>query len=439
MPSNPPCVVVIGGGFAGLRVAQRLSGSGAAITLIDRHNYHVFQPLLYQVATAVLSPGDIAAPLRRILRRHRDVATVLGDVQAIDTTARTVTLDHGDIVEYDYLVVATGATHSYFGHDEWRTVAPGLKTLDDALDIRRRVLLAFERAERESDPAARTALLTFVVIGAGPTGVEMAGALASIAKQALVGEFRSIGPERARVLLLDAASHVLPSFPADLRRHARADLRRLGVEVRTDTKVTGIADGIVNTGTERIRTATVIWAAGVQASPLAKTLRVPLDRSGRVIVTSELNVQSRPEVFVIGDLASLSVDGRPLPGLASVAQQQGSHAATNIRRAMRAQPLRPFKYRDRGMLATVGRWRAVAEIGDWHFDGTMAWFVWLMVHLLKLLGFRNRASVLLQWVWSLATLDRSVRLITRDDLVWDAPPASEAPRRVERRQAFRQA
>ena len=437
-PSNPRRIVVIGGGFAGLRVARGLSGGGAAITLVDRHNYHVFQPLLYQVATAVLSPGDIAAPLRHILRRHRDVTTVLGDAQRIDTTARTVTLDHGAVLPYDYLVVATGATHAYFGHDEWRSTAPGLKTLDDALEIRRRVLLAFERAERESDSEARRALLTFVVIGAGATGVEMAGALSAIAREALVGEYRSIGPERARVVLLEGGPHVLPTFPPDLRRLARASLRDLGVEVRTDTMVTRIADGIVQAGDQRIRTGTVIWAAGVQASPLAKTLEVPLDRAGRVLITPELNVRDHPEVFVIGDLASLSIDGRPLPGLATVAQQQGDHAAKNIRRALRGQPLEPFRYRDRGMLATIGRWRAVAEIGDYHFDGALAWLVWLAVHLVKLVGFRNRASTLLQWMWSLATRDRGVRLITNDELVWNTPPAA-APPRAERRQAFRQA
>ena len=287
---------------------------------------------------------------------------------------------------------------------------------------------------------AREALLTFVVIGAGPTGVEMAGALSSIAKQALVGEYRSIGPERARIILLDAATHVLPPF-RPISAVTRAPICAASASRScTDTKVTGVADGIVNTGTERIRAATVIWAAGVQASPLARTLQVPLDRTGRVVITPELNMPSRPEVFVIGDLASLSVDGRPLPGLASVAQQQGDHAAKNIRRAIHAQPLRPFKYRDRGMLATIGRWRAVAEIGDWHFDGVLAWFVWLIVHLLKLVGFRNRASVLLQWMWSLATLDRGVRLITRDDLGYrETPPIAGAQRRVERRQAFRQA
>jgi NADH dehydrogenase len=437
-PSQKRRVVIIGGGFAGLRVAKGLSGAGAAITLVDRHNYHVFQPLLYQVATAVLSPGDIAAPLRRILRRQRDVTTVLAEARAIDTARRTVTLDGGDLLEYDYLVVATGATHAYFGHDEWRRTAPGLKTLDDALEIRRRVLLAFERAEREPDPDARKALLTFVVIGAGATGVEMAGALTALAKQALVGEYRSIGPEGARIILAEGGAHVLPTFPPDLRRLARNDLRDLGVEVRTDTLVTSIADGAVQLGDERVRAATVIWAAGVQASPIAKTLGVPLDKAGRVFVTEELTVPGHPDVFVLGDLATLKVNGQMLPGLAAVAQQQGDQTAANIRRAIRGRPLRPFRYRDRGTMATIGRWRGVAEIGDWQFDGALAWLVWLTVHLMKLVGFRNRLSVLLQWLWVLATADRSVRLITRDDLVWD-PQAADAPRRGERRTAVRQA
>jgi NADH dehydrogenase len=348
-----------------------------------------------------LSPGDIAAPLRRIFRRHRDVTLMLGDVQRVDVESRTVTLDGGDTVGYDVLVLATGATHAYFGHDEWRRAAPGLKTLDDALEIRRRVLLAFERAEREQDALERQALLTFVVVGAGATGVEMAGALAGIAKQALVGEYRHIEPESARIILVEGGSYVLPAFPPDLRRAALADLQQLGVEVRTDTKVT--------------------------------------HRAGRVLVNPDLTVPGHANVFVVGDLAALSVNGRPLPGLAAVAQQQGDHAAKNIQRVWAGKPLRPFRYRDRGSLATIGRWRAVAEIGDWHFDGALAWFVWLAIHLRKLVGFRNRVSVLVQWLWSLTTLDRSVRLITRDDLVWDRDTPNDPPRFPERRGTLRPA
>ena len=423
MSSNLPRVVVIGGGFGGLAAAQALKRAPVTITLIDRRNHHVFQPLLYQVATAGLSPGDIAAPIRWILRRQRNVRVLLADARSIDVASRTVQLDEGTL-RYDYLIVATGATHAYFGHPEWEAHAPGLKTLDDALEIRRRMLLAYERAEREPDAHAQRRLLTFVVVGGGPTGVEMAGAMAEIARQTLADEFRRISTPLARVILVEAGPTILPTFPEDLRDAARRSLEKLAVEVREGTPVTHIDECGVDIGSERIAAGTVMWAAGVAASPLARSLGVPLDKAGRVPVTPELTLPDHPEVFVIGDLATLAgQDGRPLPGVAPVAQQQAAHAARNIRRLLEGQPLRPFRYRDYGNLATIGRASAIADFGRIHLSGYVGWLVWLFIHIMKLVGFRNRVLVLVQWAGAYLTYQRSVRLITGPVEPAQPPPA----------------
>jgi NADH dehydrogenase len=409
-----PQVVIIGGGFGGLAAAQSLKRAHVSITLIDRRNHHVFQPLLYQVATAGLSPGDIAAPIRWILRRQQNVRVLLADARAIDVANRTVQLDEGTL-RYDYLIVATGATHAYFNHPEWAQLAPGLKTLDDALEVRRRMLLAYEVAERETDPERRRRLLTFVIVGGGPTGVEMAGAIAEIARQTLAHEFRSIRPEQARVVLVEAGPTILATFPEDLRNAARRSLLRLAVEVREGAAVTSIHPDGVELGDERIDAATVIWAAGVAASPLARSLGVPLDRAGRVPVTPELTLPGHPEVYVIGDLATLpGPDGRPLPGVAPVAQQQAAHAARNIVRRIQRQPLRPFRYRNYGNMATIGRGSAIADFGRVHLSGFIGWLLWLFIHIMKLVGFRNRVLVLVQWAAAYLTYQRSVRLITGD-------------------------
>jgi len=424
MAGKPPHVVIIGGGFGGLAAAQALKRAPVAITLIDRRNHHVFQPLLYQVATAGLSPGDIAAPIRWILRRQRNVRVLLAEATSIDLASRTVYLDDGTLA-YDYLIVATGATHAYFGHPEWAPHAPGLKTLDDALEIRRRMLLAYERAEREPDPGAQRRLLTFIVVGGGPTGVEMAGAMAEIARQTLADEFRRISTPQARVILVEAGPTILPAFPGDLRAHARRSLADLAVEVREGTPVTRIDQCGVSIGSDRIEAGTVIWAAGVAASPLARSLGVELDRAGRVPVTPELTVPNRGEVFVIGDLATLAGrDGKPLPGVAPVAQQQAKHAARNIQRLIERQPLRPFRYRNYGSLATIGRASAIADFGRVHLSGYLGWLVWLFIHIMKLVGFRNRVLVLVQWAGAYLTYQRSVRLIT-------GPPEPAHPRHPE--------
>jgi NADH dehydrogenase len=406
-------VVIIGGGFGGLNAAQRLRGRDVAITLVDRRNHHVFQPLLYQVATAGLSPGDIASPIRWILRRQRNVEVLLEDVVAIDPAARSVRFRDGAACAYDYLIVAAGATHAYFGHDDWRDAAPGLKTLEDALDIRRRVLGAFEQAERDSVLAHRRPNLTFVIVGAGPTGVELAGALAEIARHTLAHDFRHFDPRAARIVLMEAGPAILSAFPAPLRDAARRDLERLGVEVRTGTAVTRIEPGVVEAGGERIEAASVLWAAGVAASPLGSMLGVPLDRVGRVHVNPDLTIPGHADVFVIGDLASLAgADGRPLPGVAQVAIQMGVHAANNIVRATEGQPLRPFRYKNLGNMATIGRASAIADLPVAQLKGFVGWLAWLFVHILKLIGFRNRLLVMIQWAWAYVSYDRAVRLIT---------------------------
>ena len=407
-----PRVVIVGGGFGGLEAAKAFADAPVQVTLVDRRNHHLFQPLLYQVATAVLSPADIAQPIRSVLRDQENVEVVLGDVEAIDPAAKAVVLRDGSI-PYDYLILAAGATHAYFGHDEWEPLAPGLKTLEEALDIRRRILLSFEEAERERDPARRKALMTFVIVGGGPTGVEMAGAIAEIAHVTLKRDFRQIDTSDARVILVEAGPRVLATFPERLSRAAMADLKRLGVDVRVGQAVTGVAPGKVTVGEETIAAATVVWAAGVRASSLGKSLGVALDRAGRVLVNRDLTIPSHPEIFVIGDMAALTDErGRPLPGVAQVAMQQGRWAAANIRRAMSGQPMRPFHYRDLGNLATIGRNAAVADLRGLPLSGFLAWLVWAGVHIMNLVGFRNRILVGVQWLWQYLTFQRGARLIT---------------------------
>lgn len=409
---NRPHVVILGGGFAGLYTARGLARSPVRITVIDRHNYHLFQPLLYQVATAALSPGDVAAPIRSILHRQQNVSVLLGEAVDIDLAGRVVKLADGKI-GYDFLVIATGATHSYFGHPEWEQSAPGLKTIDDALTIRRRILLAFEAAEREEDPARQAAMLTFVVIGGGPTGVELAGALSEIARQTMTRDFRRIDPKSARVLLLEGRDRILPPYPPSLSANARRQLERLGVEVITDSTVTAVSDRQVTFGSQTIATRTVLWAAGVQASPLARCLGVPLDRAGRVLVRPDLTIEGHPEVFVIGDLAAVTqANGSAVPGVAPAAIQEGQHTARNLHRAVHFEPPLPFRYRDRGSLATIGRAAAVADFGFLRFGGFLAWLAWLVIHIFFLIGFRNRFLVISQWAWAYLTYQRGARLIT---------------------------
>ncbi len=408
-------VVIVGGGFGGLYAARALRRAPVKVTVVDRRNHHVFQPLLYQVAMAALSPGEIASPIRWILRKQRNAEVILAQATGVDLAANRLLLKDG-VVDYDFLIVATGAAHAYFGHDEWRRVAPGLKTLEDALEIRRRVLLAFERAERETDPDRRAALLTFVVIGGGPTGVEMAGALAEISRHSLARDFRHFDPGSSRILLLEGGPTILSAFPETLRQAAMHDLRRLGVTVYTDSIVTDVAAGSVAIGSESIRAETVLWAAGVSASPLGAALGVPVDRAGRVKVLPDLTIPGAPNVFVIGDLATLAgPDGRPLPGVAQVAIQMGKHAVRNILRALEHQPLRPFHYQDLGNMATIGRASAIADFGRLRLSGLLAWLAWLFVHILNLIGFRNRLVVFVQWAWAYFSYQRSIRLITGDD------------------------
>jgi NADH:ubiquinone reductase (H+-translocating) len=437
-------VVIIGGGFGGLEAARALAGAPVRVTLLDRHNYHLFQPLLYQVATASLSPGDIASPIRWVLRHQKNVRVLLADVQAIDPAAQQVTIDGGDALAYDYLIVSAGASHSYFGHPEWAERAPGLKTLDDALEMRRRVLVAFEAAERERDPERQRRLLTFVIVGAGPTGVELAGALAEIARQSLAQDFRTMRPESARIVLVEGTDHVLPPFPDPLRDAARRSLERLGVEVRTGAMVTDVDDDGVTLSvgapspsrrsrteakpeagatTEHISAQTVLWAAGVAASPLAKSLGVPLDRAGRVTAEPTLAVPGYPTTFVVGDICAFVQDGTPLPGVAQVAMQQGGHAARNILRAIERRPLVPFRYKDYGTMATIGRGAAVGEIFGLKVSGFFAWLFWIFLHIFWLIGFRNRILVMTEWAFAFLTFQRRVRLITGESAASGRPRA----------------
>lgn len=413
-PRTPtkPQVVIVGAGFAGLYAAKQLRKANVEITLIDRRNHHLFQPLLYQVATAALSPGDIAQPIRAIFSEQDNVHVLLGEVTGIDREGRTVVLRDGR-VRYDYLILATGATHAYFGNDHWSEHAPGLKTLDDGLEIRRRILLAFERAEREQDPNKRNALLTFVVVGGGPTGVEMAGAIAEISKRVLRHDFRSIDPADARVVLVEGGDRILSAYSPELSRKAEEQLRELGAWVWTGRLVTSISDERVELGEEMLQAATVVWAAGVAASPLGSETGGERDRAGRVHVNPDLRVAGDERIFVAGDLAHLEgADGRPLPGVAPVAVQQGIHAAKNIRRLLAKQETEQFRYADKGSLATIGRAAAVGKIGRMSLSGFSAWMLWALVHIMYLAGYRNRIAVLIDWVWSYVTFKRPARLIT---------------------------
>jgi len=408
-----PHVLVLGGGFGGLYAARALKNAPVRVTLVDRRNHHLFQPMLYQVATAGLNPSDIASPIRSILRRSKNTEVLLAEASTIDVQARRVGFTDGSALHYDYLIVATGARHSYFGHDEWEPLAPGLKSLEDALEIRRRVLLAFEKAEREPDPRRRHGYLTFVIVGGGPTGVEMAGAVAEIRRYALRRDFRHIDPGEATVLLLEGGPRLLPSYPPKLSDLAKLELRRLGVEVRIDTLVTDIRPGFVAAAGWIIPTETVIWAAGNTASPVLRELGTPLDSSGRAIVESDCTIPGHPEVFVLGDAAAFTREGGgTLPGVSPVAIQMGEYAARTIMGDLAGRPRRPFQYWDKGQLAVIGRGQAVADIWRLRFGGFIAWLVWIFVHIFFLIGFRNRVLVLLEWALSYASYSRGARLIT---------------------------
>jgi NADH:quinone reductase (non-electrogenic) len=424
--SGRPHVVILGGGFGGLYAARRLKRAPVRLTLIDRRNHHLFQPMLYQVATAALNPSDIAAPIRSVLRKQSNTEVLLAEVASVDTSARRVHLTDGTELAYDYLIVATGARHSYFGHSEWESLAPGLKSLEDSVEIRQRVLLAFERAEREPDPVRRHAHLTFVVVGGGATGVEMAGAVAELRRYALRRDFRRIDSREATVMLLEGGPRLLPTYPPSLSDKAKRDLRRLGVEVRTETMVTDIRPGMVVAAGWTIPTQTVIWAAGNVASPLLRSLAAPLDHVGRAIVEPDCTIPGHPEVFVLGDAALFNhQEGGPLPGICPVAIQMGEYAADTIACDLAGQPRRAFHYWDKGQLAVIGRGRAVADIWKLHFGGLLAWLTWTFVHIFFLIGFRNRVMVMIQWAWSYVTYGRGARLITSEtSCIPPVPPAA---------------
>lgn len=407
-----PRVVVIGAGFAGLNAAKALAGAPLDVTVVDRKNHHTFQPLLYQVALAVLSPAEIASPVRTVLRRAANTEVLLGEVTGFDLQKRLVRLDDLDL-SYDYLIVAAGATHAYFGHPEWEEFAPGLKTLEDATEIRRRILMAFETAERDLIAHRTPPPLNFVVVGAGPTGVELAGAISDIAGRHLMKEFRAIDPRQSRIILLEGGPRVLPTYPEDLSASAERQLKDMGVEVRTSAMVTNIEQGVVSVGKEKIPASVILWGAGVSASPLGKMLGVPIDKAGRVIVEPDLTVPGHPEVFVTGDLASAKQhNGQPVPGVAPAAIQMGKFAARQIKGAVEGKPRENFEYLDKGSLATIGRSRAVADFGRFHVSGYFAWLAWLFIHLLFLVGFRNRIFVLSEWAWAYLTYNHGARLIT---------------------------
>jgi NADH dehydrogenase len=406
-----PRVVIVGCGFGGLFAARALRKAQAEVTVLDRTNPHLFQPLLYQVATAGLAAPAIAEPIRRTLAKQKNATVLFGEAQRVDVAARKVVLENGDELTYDRLILAPGATDSYFGHDEWRAHAPGLKTLEDAFEVRRRILLAFEQAERESDPVKRAAWLTFVVIGGGATGVEMAGTLAEIARHTLKGEFRRFDPRNARVMLVEGMDRVLPPYPPDLSERARVQLERLGVTVWLGRRVTGIDAQGVALGGDRVEARTVVWCAGVAASPLGATLGVPLERGGRVIVEPDLSVPGHAEIQVVGDLAALPSHQPPVPGVAPAAKQMGRHAARNLMASLSGKPTRPFRYRDYGQLATIGRSAAVAMFGKVHISGWLAWVTWLTAHVYFLIGFRNRLVVLIDWAWAYWTFERSARIV----------------------------
>ena len=430
-------VVIIGGGFGGLNAARALSRADVDVTLVDRRNFHLFQPLLYQVATGALSPANIASPLRGVLRKQRNATVILAEVVGFDAANRMVLLADGEL-PYESLIVAAGSSHSYFGHDEWAPLAPGLKTIEDATEMRRRILYAFEHAEREADPAARRDWMTFVVVGGGPTGVELAGALSEIARHTLIHDFRHIDPSETRVILVDAGDRVIAAFPQELSERAEKDLKRLRVDVRNNTLVTNVAEGEVTTSkngqTEKIPCYTVLWAAGVQASPLARKLAdatgTETDRAGRIKVMPDCTVPNHPTVFAIGDMANLADgDGKPLPGVAQVAMQQATFAAKVIKaRVTGTEPPAVFRYRDLGTMATIGRRKAVAMIGKkWKVKGALAWYMWLFVHVMQLVQFQSRIAVLWQWAYSYLTYNRSARLITGKTLPVKTKVAPVAP------------
>jgi NADH dehydrogenase len=421
----PPRVIIIGGGFGGLYAARALGKAAVDVTVIDRTNHHVFQPLLYQVATATLTPSDIALPIRWLLRSQRNTEVLLSEVTAIEPDARIVRCADGRELNYDFLIVAAGARHSYFGHDDWESRAPGLKSIEDAIELRRRWLLAFERAERALTPEERTANMTFVIIGGGPTGVELAGMLPTIARFALPRDFRHIDTTLSRIILIEGGPRLIPTFPEDLSEHAKQDLIDLGVEVRTNTFVTHVGDGFVELGSERIDARTIFWAAGNAASSLGAQLGTQLDRMGRVLVNDDLSVAGRPEVFVIGDLAALTTKGKAVPAVAPAAMQSGRTAARNIVHTVRGEGRERFKYRNKGDLATIGRYKAVGVLAGQHLSGALAWWTWLLVHIMYLAGFRNRLSVLLEWGYSFFTFERGTRLITADPQ--HAEPPAQRP------------
>jgi len=416
-------VVIIGAGFGGLEAAKKLACKDVRVTVIDRTNYHLFQPLLYQVATAALSPADIAAPIRAILSKCRNVEVILAEVESVDVDAKKVkTVDLQ--IDYDYLILATGARHSYFGHGEWEKLAPGLKSLEDAVELRRRILMAFEYAEKINDEKARRAAMNFVIIGGGPTGVELAGAIAEISRHTLARDFRHINPSEARVILIEGDSRLLAAYPPDLSESARKQLTDLGVEVRTNTRATNLTEAGVQIGDEFIPCRVKIWAAGNNASFVGKTLGVPADRAGRVIVNEDLTVPGHPEVQVIGDLANFTHQtGEPLPGISPVAMQQGRHAARNVLAMIKGRKAKRFRYWDKGTMATIGRNKAVADLRFLHLSGRLAWLAWLFVHILFLVGFRNRLLVFIQWAWAYFTFDKGARLITRNFQSEQRPPA----------------
>ena len=421
--TGKPHVIIVGAGFGGLEAAKKFTCENVRVTVIDRTNYHLFQPLLYQVATAALSPADIAAPVRAVLSKCRNVEVILAEVQSVDVDAKKVkTVDLE--IDYDYLILATGARHSYFGHNEWEKLAPGLKSLEDAVELRRRILLAFEYAEKTTDEAARRAAMNFVIIGGGPTGVEMAGAIAEISRHTLAKDFRHINPSEARVILIEGEPRLLAAYPPDLSESARKQLVELGVEVRPSTRATNLTEAGVQIGDEFIPCRVKIWAAGNNASFVGKTLGTPVDRVGCVIVNDDLTIPGHPEVQVIGDLANFPHQtGEPLPGISPVAMQQGRHAARNVLAMIKGRKPQRFRYWDKGTMATIGRNKAVADLKFMHLSGLPAWLAWLFVHIVFLVGFRNRLLVLFQWAWAYLTFDKGARLITRNFQSEQRPPA----------------
>jgi NADH dehydrogenase len=433
-------IVIIGGGFGGLNAAQKLGRAPAEVMLIDRRNFHLFQPLLYQVATGALSPGEIASPLRYVLNRRKNTRVVLGEVDDLDLQNRTVILKDGSRVPYDSLIVATGSTHSYFGHPEWAPLAPGLKSVEDATEIRTRVLLAFERAEKETSPAERRANLTFVVVGGGPTGVELAGALGEISRDTLRKDFRSINPADANIFLIEGEDRVLPSYSPKLSHAAERSLIQLGVQTRTSTRVTGIDEQGVTmktpSGETRIESRTVLWAAGVQASPLGRLLAertgVALDNAGRIQIANDLTIPGHPEILVVGDLVHLMQDGKPVPGVAPAAIQMGKYAARSIENRLKGAKTEPFHYWDKGSLATIGRNHAVAQIGSLQFSGYLAWLAWLFIHLLYIVEFENRLLIVVQWAYDYFTHNRGARLITG---AWASSDQALGPKSLTDREA----